>query len=121
MRAAGIRALAFTGVTIDVCVHTTLREANDRGYQSVLIGDACHPMLPFMAQGAAMGIEDATVLARCLDAEAAIPAALTRFERLRRPRTTRVQAVSRANGRMFHRADGLARTASFAGIAAVSR
>ncbi|MEO1456971.1 MAG: FAD-dependent monooxygenase [Pseudomonadota bacterium] len=88
---------------------------------AVLIGDACHPMLPFMAQGAAMGIEDATVLARCLDAEAAIPAALTRFERLRRPRTTRVQAVSRANGRMFHRADGLARTASFAGIAAVSR
>ncbi|MEL6577030.1 MAG: isochorismatase family cysteine hydrolase [Pseudomonadota bacterium] len=46
LRAAGIRALAFTGVTIDVCVHTTLREANDRGYQSVLIGDACGAIEP---------------------------------------------------------------------------
>ncbi|MEM6421583.1 MAG: isochorismatase family cysteine hydrolase, partial [Pseudomonadota bacterium] len=46
LRAAGIRALAFTGVTIDVCVHTTLREANDRGYQSVLVGDACGAIDP---------------------------------------------------------------------------
>ncbi|MEM7742686.1 MAG: isochorismatase family cysteine hydrolase [Pseudomonadota bacterium] len=46
LRAAGIRALAFTGVTIDVCVHTTLREANDRGYQSVLISDACGAVDP---------------------------------------------------------------------------
>ncbi len=46
LRAAGVRALAFTGVTIDVCVHTTLREANDRGYQSVLIGDACGAIDP---------------------------------------------------------------------------
>lgn len=46
LRAAGIRALAFTGVTIDVCVHTTLREANDRGYQSVLIADACGAVDP---------------------------------------------------------------------------
>ncbi|MEM6624485.1 MAG: isochorismatase family cysteine hydrolase [Pseudomonadota bacterium] len=46
LRAAGIRALAFTGVTIDVCVHTTMREANDRGYQSVLISDACGAIDP---------------------------------------------------------------------------
>lgn len=46
LRAAGVRALAFTGVTIDVCVHTTLREANDRGYQSVLIADACGAIDP---------------------------------------------------------------------------
>ncbi|MEO1192863.1 MAG: isochorismatase family cysteine hydrolase [Pseudomonadota bacterium] len=37
----GIRALAFTGNTIDVCVHTSLREANDRGFQPLLIQDAC--------------------------------------------------------------------------------
>ncbi|MEM9784738.1 MAG: isochorismatase family cysteine hydrolase, partial [Pseudomonadota bacterium] len=46
LRAAGIRALAFTGVTIDVCVHTTLREANDRGYQCLLLADACGAIEP---------------------------------------------------------------------------
>ncbi|GAB5471525.1 MAG: cysteine hydrolase [Rhodospirillales bacterium] len=37
----GVRALAFVGNTIDVCVHTSLREANDRGYQGLLIAEAC--------------------------------------------------------------------------------
>ncbi|MEM8596934.1 MAG: isochorismatase family cysteine hydrolase [Pseudomonadota bacterium] len=46
LHAAGIRALAYTGVTIDVCVHTSMREANDRGYQSVLISDACGAIEP---------------------------------------------------------------------------
>ncbi|MEM1385798.1 MAG: isochorismatase family cysteine hydrolase [Pseudomonadota bacterium] len=46
IRARGLRALAFTGVTIDVCVHSTMREANDRGYQSVLIQDACGAIDP---------------------------------------------------------------------------
>lgn len=46
LRATGIRALAFTGITIDVCVHTSLREANDRGYQCLLIGDACGALEP---------------------------------------------------------------------------
>ncbi|MEM8623602.1 MAG: isochorismatase family cysteine hydrolase [Pseudomonadota bacterium] len=46
LRAAGIRALAFTGVTIDVCVHTSMREANDRGYQSLLLSDACGAVDP---------------------------------------------------------------------------
>ncbi|MEM6355217.1 MAG: isochorismatase family cysteine hydrolase [Pseudomonadota bacterium] len=56
LRAAGIRALAFTGVTIDVCVHTTLREANDRGYQSLLIADACGAIEPGLHDWAARSV-----------------------------------------------------------------
>jgi salicylate hydroxylase len=69
----------------------------------VLLGDACHPMPPFQAQGAAMAIEDAFVLARCL-AEAGEPeAALLRYRLLRAPRTARVLESARANMAVFHR------------------
>lgn len=68
----------------------------------VLLGDACHPMLPFMAQGAAMAIEDAWALASSLDATAQISPALARYESWRKPRTSRVQAASRANAKVFH-------------------
>ena len=68
-----------------------------------LLGDACHPTLPFMAQGAAMAIEDGAVLARCLAAADGQPAtALARYERLRRGRTARVQASSRRNAKVYH-------------------
>ncbi|MGF1554356.1 MAG: FAD-dependent oxidoreductase [Paracoccaceae bacterium] len=86
----------------------------------VALGDAAHAMLPFMAQGAAMAIEDAVVLARHLDA-AAPEAALAAWEVERRPRVARVAATSRANGAMFHRADGPRRALSHAAIGAVSR
>jgi salicylate hydroxylase/6-hydroxynicotinate 3-monooxygenase len=64
-----------------------------------LLGDACHPMTPYMAQGAAMAIEDAAVLSRCLDGAAreGIADAFRRFEATRRERTTRVQQTSRTN------------------------
>jgi salicylate hydroxylase len=64
-----------------------------------MLGDACHPMLPFMAQGAGAAIEDAVVLSRCLrDADAdAVPEALTRYEEARLPRTSVMQAGSRGN------------------------
>jgi salicylate hydroxylase/6-hydroxynicotinate 3-monooxygenase len=64
-----------------------------------LLGDACHPMTPYMAQGAAMAIEDAAVLSRCLEgAEASgVADAFRRFEATRKGRTTRVQETSRAN------------------------
>jgi len=64
-----------------------------------LLGDAAHPMLPFMAQGAGMAIEDAVVLARHLEGVAVqdIPAALRRYERARLPRTSQVQLGSRGN------------------------
>jgi salicylate hydroxylase/6-hydroxynicotinate 3-monooxygenase len=63
----------------------------------VLLGDACHPMTPYMAQGAANALEDAAVLSRCL-AESAGPApAFARYEATRRERTARIQLTSRQN------------------------
>ncbi len=64
-------------------------------------------MLPYGAQGAAQAVEDAATLAACLASGADdIPAALARYEELRRDRTARVQAISRDNGRRFHLPDG---------------
>jgi 2-polyprenyl-6-methoxyphenol hydroxylase-like FAD-dependent oxidoreductase len=70
-----------------------------------LLGDACHAMLPFMAQGAAQAIEDGATLAACL-AGADPVAALQRYERLRVPRATRIQAGSTENKTRFHLPDG---------------
>ena len=67
-----------------------------------LIGDAAHAMLPFQAQGAAMAIEDAAVLAPLLAASPNADHALTRFFALRHQRVRRVQDVSRSNGKVFH-------------------
>ena len=69
---------------------------------ATLLGDACHPMLPFMAQGAAAAIEDAAVLTTCLGQARDIPMALKRYEALRRDRATAMQRRSRRNGRWFH-------------------
>ena len=77
------------------------REALDQWVDGnvTLLGDACHPMTPYMAQGAAMAIEDAAVLSRCLEGVDAsgVADALRRFEATRKERTTRVQETSRAN------------------------
>ncbi len=63
-----------------------------------LLGDACHPMTPWMAQGAATSMEDAVVLTRCLQATPDDPtAALGRYQMLRRPRTAAIQKTSHAN------------------------
>ena len=64
-----------------------------------LLGDAAHPMLPFMAQGAGMAIEDAVVLARHLEGVAMrdIAGALQRYERARIERTSQIQLGSRGN------------------------
>jgi 2-polyprenyl-6-methoxyphenol hydroxylase-like FAD-dependent oxidoreductase len=65
----------------------------------VLLGDACHPMTPYMAQGAATSIEDAAVLARCV-ADAGgedFVTAFRRYEAHRKPRTSLIQAISSAN------------------------
>jgi salicylate hydroxylase len=70
--------------------------------RATLLGDACHPTLPFMAQGAAMAIEDAAVLAGCVASEDDVPAALKRYESLRRQRTARIQKGSRRNAKVFH-------------------
>jgi 6-hydroxynicotinate 3-monooxygenase len=72
-----------------------------------LLGDACHPMTPYMAQGAAMAIEDAAVLSRCLDGveRDGIANAFRRFEASRKDRTARVQQTSRANTWLKERTD----------------
>jgi len=69
---------------------------------TTLLGDACHPMPPFMAQGGCMAIEDAAVLVGCLERDADIAHALPRYEALRRPRTARIQEGSRANMDLYH-------------------
>jgi 2-polyprenyl-6-methoxyphenol hydroxylase-like FAD-dependent oxidoreductase len=68
-----------------------------------LLGDAAHPVLPFLAQGAALAIEDAVTLAACLaERPHDPPAAFRRYEALRRPRATRVQSLSRRYGWLYH-------------------
>jgi salicylate hydroxylase len=78
-----------------------------------LLGDACHPMYPFMGQGAAQAIEDGATLAACLVAAGPTDPAetLRRYERVRRPRVTRLQEMSRANKVRFHLPDGPAQEA----------
>jgi salicylate hydroxylase len=73
-----------------------------------LMGDAAHPMMPFLAQGASQAIEDAAVLAGCLrDATAgSVAPALARYETLRRERASKVQLASRESRRHHHLADG---------------
>ncbi len=75
---------------------------------TTLLGDACHPMLPFMAQGSCQAIEDAVVLARCLsDANTSDAAsALRRYEDARQGRTAQVQTSSLMNRDLFHMLDG---------------
>jgi 6-hydroxynicotinate 3-monooxygenase len=64
-----------------------------------LLGDACHAMTPYMAQGAATAIEDAAVLARAIEAVDGedLPGAFALYEASRKPRTSRIQAISSAN------------------------
>jgi 2-polyprenyl-6-methoxyphenol hydroxylase-like FAD-dependent oxidoreductase len=66
----------------------------------VLLGDACHPMTPYMASGAAMALEDAVVLARAIDEADTLEAAFRLYEQTRKPRASLVQAGSSANNWM---------------------
>ena len=72
----------------------------------VLMGDAAHPMLPFMAQGSAMAVEDAAILARCLGLEGSLSAALSRYQTLRSKRTARIILQSRAQTGLYQRLTG---------------
>ena len=68
-----------------------------------LLGDAAHPMLPYLAQGAAAAIEDAAVLARRLAETPAEPErALRLYENERYRRTARIQRAARCNGMIYH-------------------
>ncbi|MCV0395570.1 MAG: FAD-dependent monooxygenase [Rhizobiaceae bacterium] len=79
-----------------------------------LLGDAAHATLPYMAQGAAMAVEDAAVLARCLCAGDPVVDAIGRYQRNRIPRTTRIVNESTANRALFHLPDRQALRDAFA-------
>jgi salicylate hydroxylase len=85
-----------------------------------LLGDAAHPAPPFLAQGAAMAIEDGEALARRLAQSLDVAAALRSYEDERKSRTARVQAWSRRNARLFH-LPGLAARGLFGAAAQVDR
>ncbi len=72
-----------------------------------LLGDAAHPMLPYLAQGAAMALEDAWTLAQCLSQHDA-PQALQAYAQIRAPRTKRVVQTAKRNGQVFHLSGAIA-------------
>ena len=75
---------------------------NWRAGTVAILGDAAHPTLPFLAQGANLAIEDAYVLARCCDEAGDLHAALKRYQELRRPRVVRAIEAANANARNYH-------------------
>ena len=85
--------------------------------RAVLLGDACHPTLPFQAQGAVMAIEDAYLLARLFcDDVYEIDEALQLYFDTRQPRTSKVQSASRANAKLFHKPTALSRLITYGPI-----
>ena len=87
-----------------------MRSPNEHARGRVLlVGDAAHPMRPYLAQGAGMAIEDAAELERVLAADPLdVPAAVQRFAADRWQRNARVQARAQRNGRIFHASGPLA-------------
>jgi 2-polyprenyl-6-methoxyphenol hydroxylase-like FAD-dependent oxidoreductase len=71
-----------------------------------LLGDSCHPMLPYIAQGAAQALEDGATLTACLKKYSDVVEALQRYEALRLQRATHIQGMATANKTRFHLRDG---------------
>lgn len=86
-----------------------------------LVGDAAHPTLPFLAQGANMALEDAWVLADCLSDGGDTATALTRYQALRRPRAARIVDAASRNAGNYHLRPGPYRTAGHLGLRMASR
>ncbi|MFN5996934.1 MAG: FAD-dependent monooxygenase [Paracoccaceae bacterium] len=85
-----------------------------------ILGDAAHPTLPFLAQGASMALEDAWVLASALATHDSPAAALTAYQSLRKPRTTRIVAAANDNARAYH-LSGLPRMIGHGGLRLLGR
>jgi salicylate hydroxylase len=85
-----------------------------------ILGDAAHPTLPFLAQGASMGLEDAWVLAQSLATHDSSAAALTAYQSARKPRTSRIVAAANANARAYH-LTGLPRMIGHTGLRLLGR
>jgi salicylate hydroxylase len=87
----------------------------------VLLGDAAHPTLPFLAQGANMALEDAWVLADCLGVEAEVGRALHRYQSLRKKRTARIVEAANDNAAHYHLRPGPLRFAAHTALRAAAR
>ncbi|MFN4201804.1 MAG: FAD-dependent monooxygenase [Tabrizicola sp.] len=85
-----------------------------------ILGDAAHPTLPFLAQGASMGLEDAWVLADSLARHDTPAAALAAYQAVRRPRTSRIVAAANANAHAYH-LSGLPRMIGHTGLRLLGR
>jgi salicylate hydroxylase len=70
--------------------------------RATLLGDSAHPTLPYMAQGAAMAMEDGAVVARAFQQAGSVPEAISLYQRNRIERTTRIVNESSANRELFH-------------------
>ncbi|MBI1172237.1 monooxygenase [bacterium] len=90
--------------------HRTLPEGG-----VAILGDAAHPTLPFLAQGACMALEDAWVLAASLAETDSLAAGLADYEQRRKPRCSRIVAAANANARAYH-LSGLARSVAHLGL-----
>ncbi len=85
------------------------------GQGAAILGDAAHPTLPFLAQGAVMALEDAWVLAEALASHDGDAAALAAYQAVRRPRCTRIVEAANKNARNYH-LSGLSRTIGHLGL-----
>jgi salicylate hydroxylase len=95
-------------------LHNRLPIKNWSTARATLLGDSAHATLPYLAQGAAMAIEDGVVLTRALAMESNIPAALQLYQRNRIERTARIVLQSTENRRLFHLHSEAELRASFA-------
>ena len=90
------------------------------GQGAVILGDAAHPTLPFLAQGANMALEDAWVLAHCLSAAATPEAGVAGYQALREARVRRIVAAANANAKNYH-LSGIRRDIAHAGLRLANR
>lgn len=74
--------------------------------KAILLGDSCHPMLPYLAQGAAQCFEDAAVLRKCLALDIPLKEGLKYYEEIRLPRASLIQAKTREHQHILHIEDG---------------
>ena len=122
--------------TFDAEVHQILSQVEDPGLWGLfrhpvaeswytngcaLIGDAAHPTLPFLAQGANMAMEDAWALTDALDNAADLDSGLARYQARRRARVTRVIAAANSNARNYHLSPGPIRFAAHTALGLMSR
>lgn len=80
-----------------------------------LLGDSAHPMVPYLAQGAVMAMEDAWVYAHCIDEYDDLPSALKAYEDARLERTSKVQKAAWEQGQKEHSVDSEAKAQEFKG------